>query len=691
MFPFAISYDPPVGVADMSSLLDAPAGRHGRVRVVDGHFATDAGRIRFNAVNLTGPANFPSRRHAERMAARLAALGVNCVRLHFMDCQKGYGSFMQERQPCLLKDGDDPLAYEIDGAQFERLDYLASQFKKHGIYVNVNLHVARLMAYLIEGKTSLKGATWFARELVESEKRWARDFLGHFNPHTGMTWAEDPVVAVVELNNEDALLCRFQTSAYQGQPMPYGEELAARFGGPLPGAGEMTPEFLRFLLDTEEGYVAEMTALIHGELGCAAPVAATQVTYTPLWPQLAADYLDAHEYWCHPSPVNAEWKIRDAPMSSQPEANCIAWLTSRAAAGVPYTVSEYNTPYPNRHGAEGQLLLHAYGAFQDWDGLFAYSYDNRADGEPDHVEYFFSLVARTDVLAHFPACAALFLRGDVSAARTVVEIGATREGWIQRYTEAWNRAIDAAKPFDDIPETTAGALPYALGLLHGTRLATGGTRLATGGTRSCASASSATASTAASAAASAASAARVWKSDTGELLWDATAEGAGHVLVASPNAKVFTGFVRDGAVDLGDGVSLSVAPTEGGFATVSLVSHDATGFGADGCAARILLAATGLAQNTGARFADEGEAACDARFISSRGADWGGGPFLVEGVAAKVALPVAAERTSAWALDGAGRRMREVPVACGEAGNAVVSIGPEFQTVWYEIGIAAAK
>ena len=677
MFPFAISHDPPVGVADMSSLLDAPAGRHGRVRVADGHFATDAGRIRLNAVNLTGPANFPSHRHAERMAARLAALGVNCVRLHFMDCQKGYGSFMQERQPCLLKDGDDPLAYEIDEAQFERLDYLAAQFKKRGIYVNVNLHVARLMAYLLEGRTSLKGATWFARELVESEKRWARDFLGHFNPHTGMTWAEDPVVAVVELNNEDALLCRFQTDAYRGLPMPYGDELATRFGGPLPGAGEMTPEFLRFLLDTEEGYVAEMTALIHGEIGCAAPVSATQVTYTPLWPQLAADYLDAHEYWCHPSPVNAEWKIRDAPMSNEPEANCIAWLTSRAAAGVPYTVSEYNTPYPNRHGAEGLLLLHAYGAFQNWDGLFAYSYDNRADGEPDHVEYFFSLVARTDVLAHFPACAALFLRGDVSAARTVVEVAATREDWIQRYTENWNRAIDAAKPFDDTSETTGGALPYALGLLHGTRLVTGGTR-------SSSSASDVSVS------AAAASAARVWESDTGELLWDASTEGAGYVLVASPNAKVFTGFVRDGAVDLGDGVSLSVAPTEGGFATVSLVSHDATGFGADGRAARILLVATGLAQNAGAKFADEGDAGCNARFVSTRGADWGGGPFLVEGVAAKVVLPASAERTSAWALDGAGRRVREIPITRGEDGRAVVAIGPEFKTVWYEICLTAS-
>ena len=107
MFPFSISYEPLAGVADMSHLLDAPAGRYGRIRVADGHFVTDKGRIRFNAVNLTGPANFPSHRFAERMAARLAALGVNCVRLHFMDCQKGYGSFMASYQKHADKEMED--------------------------------------------------------------------------------------------------------------------------------------------------------------------------------------------------------------------------------------------------------------------------------------------------------------------------------------------------------------------------------------------------------------------------------------------------------------------------------------------------------------------------------------------------------------------------------------------------------
>lgn len=672
MIPFSLSFDPLEGVADMSHLLDAPAGAHGRVRVADGHFATDKGRIRFQAVNMTGPANFPSRRHAERLAARLAGLGVNCVRLHFMDVQKGYGNFRQERQRCLLKDGDDPFSYEIDAEQFDRLDYFAAQLKRRGIYVNVNLHVARLMAYLLPGRSSLKGATWYSRRAIDSQKRWARDFLCHVNPHTGLRWADDPVVALVELNNEDAILCRFYERIRTGKPMPCEEELAAQYGGRLPDAGKLTPDFMRFLFDTERRYVAEMRSFLHDEIGCAAPVTGTQVIYfTTLWPELAADYLDAHLYWCHPGPVNDSWRILDAPMVNHPEESCVAMFSACAAAGMPYTVSEFNTPYPNRYGAEGFLLLSAYGAFQDWDGLFAYSYDNRVDNEPDHVEYFFSLVARTDVLAHFPACASLFLRGDVAVAREVVAVPAGLEHCVGSYADAWRRNPATGPIGCDTREATDGVLPRSLGLHRGVRLAIGAGAATGPASKSLPAEPPCPAS-------------RVWVSDTGELAWDVSRDGAGFATVSTENAKVFTGFVRGRTFDLG-GVVLKIGPTEGDWATVSLVSHDATGFGGDGRAARILLAATGLARNSGAAFAEAERNEAGEATLQAHGSAWGHGPFLVEAVPADITLPSPASRTVCWALDGGGRRGQSVPVQTGPGGRAVLSIGPSWGTVWYEI------
>ena len=100
MFPFVPSYDAPENVVNMSHLLEAPAGKHGRIRVKDGHFANDRGRVRLHATNLTGPANFPTHAEADRLAARLARFGINCVRLHYFDDE--YGTFMMPKEQGIL-------------------------------------------------------------------------------------------------------------------------------------------------------------------------------------------------------------------------------------------------------------------------------------------------------------------------------------------------------------------------------------------------------------------------------------------------------------------------------------------------------------------------------------------------------------------------------------------------------------
>lgn len=627
-FPFVVSYDAPDNIVNMKTLLGGPIGEEDSVFVKNGHFATAKGPIRFNATNLTGPANLPSKPFADRLADRLARFGVNCVRLHFLDCPKGYGSFMQPRQPCLLKETDDPFDYAFDVAQFDRLDYLVAAFKRRGIYVNVNLHVARFMNYLLEGRVSQKGLTWLDRDIIESEKRFARDFLTHRNPYTGLTWALDPVVAMIELNNEDA---------------PFNDCHKALVAG--------GPGFATFIAARETAYLEEMKTLIRDEIRCAAPLAGTQVTYTSSHVQSCLDYFDAHEYWCHPSPVKAEWLVADVPQVNRPRDNCVAWLAARRVRGYPFTVSEYNNPYPNRTGAEGQLLLRAYGAYQGWDGIFSYTYDNRADSEPDHVAYFFSTVARTDVLAHLPACAALYLRGDVRPARKTLAVGATRADYLARFEK--NHIV-----FDDVTQASGGRVPYGAGLVTGLAFVLEGAERP----------------------AAVSALGDVLVSDTGELEWNVSMPDAGFVAVRTPNTKAFTGFVRGRRFDLGNGVTLAVGETERDWATVSLVSKDANGFGRSG-AARILLAVTGQAHNTGARFTEWPQADGTVK-VSTRGADWGTGPFLVEGVSASVTLPAAA--AACWALDERGMRKATVPVESG-GGRSVVRVGPAHRTVWYEI------
>ncbi|MDX9979134.1 MAG: hypothetical protein RBU25_03705, partial [Lentisphaeria bacterium] len=228
LFPFLISYDGPDNASSMAHLLDAPAGEHGFVRVENGRFVDDAGPVRLHGTNLTGPANFPTHEQADKLAARLARFGLNCVRLHYMDAD--YGNFRNPAQPGILA-ADTTTQRRLAPEQIDRLDYLIGALKRRGIYVNVNLHVARFwdkrdgFAQRHHQPWADKGVDNFEPRMIALQKEYARELLTHVNPYTGLTYANDPAVAVVELNNENALLNQYFGGGLDRLPEPHANEL----------------------------------------------------------------------------------------------------------------------------------------------------------------------------------------------------------------------------------------------------------------------------------------------------------------------------------------------------------------------------------------------------------------------------------------------------------------------------------
>jgi len=138
MFPFVIPglVAPSAGsVVDVSWLNDPPAGGHGFVRARDGHFVDGRGkRLRFLASNFTFGSCFPGHDTADKLAARLASLGLNCIRFHHTDNQVAPGGIWK---------AGTPKKNQFDPAQFDRLDYFISALKRHGIYADLNLHISR--------------------------------------------------------------------------------------------------------------------------------------------------------------------------------------------------------------------------------------------------------------------------------------------------------------------------------------------------------------------------------------------------------------------------------------------------------------------------------------------------------------------------------------------------------------------
>ena len=221
LFPFVLPWDDASpGVTDVSGLLDKPAGKHGPIRVKDGHFYAGDERIRFLGVNLCFGANFPSHEDAEKIAARMAKFGINCVRFHHMDTSASPSGLVKADRKT------------IDPERLERLDYLIAKLKERGIYSNLNLHVGRKYPDRPEWPGMpgyFKGVDNFDPAMIRDQQEYARALLHHVNPYTKARYADEPAVAIVEINNENALFQDWSGGRLDDMPDPYAADVQARW------------------------------------------------------------------------------------------------------------------------------------------------------------------------------------------------------------------------------------------------------------------------------------------------------------------------------------------------------------------------------------------------------------------------------------------------------------------------------
>jgi hypothetical protein len=162
-------------------------------------------------------------------------------------------------------------------------------------------------------------------------------------------------------------------------------------------------------------------------------------------------------------------------------------------------------------------------------------------------------------------------------------------------------------------------------------------------------------------------------SDTSELTYDLHDSKAGVLTVNAPRAKAVIGFGAGKTYELGD-LILKPGPTkQQGYSVITASAVQGEDFHSP--ASRILVTATGYVENKGMEWnADH----------TSVGNQWGPGPVLCEGIPFE--LIVKTKRASAWPLDGRGHRLAPIhgePVADGVR----FAFGPDYRTLWYEIGI----
>lgn len=442
-----------------------------------------------------------------------------------------------------------------------------------------------------------------------------------------------------------------------GRGLPEGETLEGGVSRPsLSALGLLSEGFQRdyisFIWDLERDYFLEMYRFVKEDLGVQVPVSGSQVPFSPLEIQADLDYVDAHEYWRHPhfpgeSWDGQNWYIANDSLVTDPSGGPISSLARYRAAGKPYIVSEYNHSAPNTFGSEAFLLTGAFGAFQNWDGLVAFAWSHDSNFWLRHVPSFFDIKSHPTKLVTLPAVAALLLRGDVQPGKEPVFIPLDQLGNVPRSLALQRRIAVVVDETTDQPAVNGEEIgaPFPADWVDDL----------------------------------------VAVSDTGELHWDRSVAEHSIFLVDTARSKVVIGYGEGRTFDL-SGVVISPGSTrQEGWSTITLTAIDGDDFFSPG---RILVAATGYVENVGM-----GWEVLEGNTMTVR-SQWGQSPSMVEGIPARIELPVAPDRVKVYALDGTGERWTSVPTksAMNTDDNraeerAIIDIGPDYRTLWYEIEV----
>ncbi len=225
--------EPNVGAWDFSHLLDAPAGKHGFVQAKNGHLYFEDGlRARFLGFNVAARSNMPDHETADKMAERFASMGVNLIRLHAAD------NILSDAPCTWTCSPEAPLLDYASGNSrafhpvgLERFDYFFAKLKEKGIYLHIDLLVARSFVegdeldYPGEIPPTTKRYPMYNHRLIELQKEYARQLLCHVNPYTGLAMVDDPAVITVQINNEESAI------KVPGADLPeYRQEVEKEFG-----------------------------------------------------------------------------------------------------------------------------------------------------------------------------------------------------------------------------------------------------------------------------------------------------------------------------------------------------------------------------------------------------------------------------------------------------------------------------
>lgn len=441
----------PGSALDFSSqgLQDAPAGKHGWLKNVGGHFEFErlpGVEQRFYGVNLCFTANYPSHDVADMLVTRLVRCGYNSIRIHHHDG-----------------------AWAASEADRDKLDYLIAKAIKAGLYITTDLYVSRPVKWRDiginrEGEINKQLYKTYIGVWEPASRDWcgfAKAFLEHVNPYTGRAYRDEPAMPLISLVNEGLLSMAWEEKKNDEKILAAWREFGGKGDIPHPWRPTERSAHLAFsewinakVWEKCSGFVRSLGAKAllsndnngqcHGEgEGIAAQY----------------DYVDNHFYVDHPAFLDIKWRLPSKCGNTNPllkKEPKMFYKGYAKGSSKPYTITEWNFSGPGRYRGVGGIMTGAFAAEQEWDGLwrFAYSHSNRNLGSVGQsAPGYFDCVSDPLIAASDRASVCLYLRRDAS------------EGSLKIDKESGTMVLDSPRTcggFTSGAPVEAGALSFAV-------------------------------------------------------------------------------------------------------------------------------------------------------------------------------------------------------------------------------------
>lgn len=464
----------------LADWIEKPAGKHGRIARQGSQLVYNGQPMKLWGINVCYADCAPPKELAEQRAKFYARNGINAVRLHKYADGPGWAGIQSEGS-----------FTKFDAAALDRIDYFVAKLREQGIFVKLSPtfgvklgpedlarvpYVSEFGSAPASGQRleTKHGAIFLSKELQKLQIEQTTNLLRHKNPYTGLTYAQDPAIAIVEMFNEDSALfygtidrlqniptLRKQTSKRftQWLRQRYGTatKLIAAWGpsslnsfagegftneswasdsivpvgnpwfyDPEQLEGSQKPKAQR-LLDTMKFYhelqnefydefkAAVKASGYDGEMIGSNWIAGRGISH---YYNLHSDYrvgmIDRHNYHGGGTP-----KMDDSSMLQRPGSGLLS-MGLIQTANRPFSLSEWIHVFPNEWGSEGPAILGAYGmGLQGWDVSFMFQ--NRDSGTfADAIGKDQWEITTPQVMGMFPAVARQVLRGDVRESKLII-------------------------------------------------------------------------------------------------------------------------------------------------------------------------------------------------------------------------------------------------------------------------------